>query len=106
MVVVSIGRERKKESEKILNNPDEKLRSNCIQGIAATVTDIIPYAKQLSTDTSAFVRREVAVALRDLPYAEKKEILLSLAQQYDGEDRWYLETLGSAMDADAAAWYR
>ena len=59
----------------------------------------------MSTDSSAFVRREVAAALRDILYAAKKEILLSLAAQYDGEDRWYLETVGSAMDADAAAWY-
>src|SRR4029078_7689682 len=34
-----------------------------------------------------------------------KEILLSLARQYDGQDRWYLEALGSAMDTDAAVWY-
>ncbi len=51
------------------------------------------------------MRREVAVALRDTLFAAKKEILLSLAARYDGQDRWYLETLGSAMDADAGAWY-
>jgi putative membrane-bound dehydrogenase-like protein len=97
--------EGKKEVEKILNNPDEKLRTTAFRALRQVADDILPYAKQLSTDTSAFVRREVAIALRDTPFARKREILLSLARQYDGQDRWYLETLGSAMDADAAAWY-
>jgi hypothetical protein len=44
--------------------------------------------------------------LRDLPYAEKREALMSLASQYDGNDRWYLEALGSAMEADAGLWYK
>jgi hypothetical protein len=41
-----------------------------------------------------FVRREVAVSLRDLPFEKAKPILLGLMKTYDGEDRWYLETLG------------
>ncbi|MGZ8516542.1 MAG: PVC-type heme-binding CxxCH protein [Chitinophagaceae bacterium] len=100
-----LGEAGRRETEKILNNPYEKLRATAFRSLRQVTDDILPYAKQLSTDTSAFVRREVAVALRDMPFAKKKEILLLLASQYDGEDRWYLETAGSAMDADAAAWY-
>ena len=100
-----VKEEGKKEVEKILSNPDEKLRATAFRSLRQVTDDILPYAKILSTDTSAFVRREVAVALRDTPFAKKKDILLSLARQYDGNDRWYLEALGSAMDADAAAWY-
>jgi hypothetical protein len=55
----------------------------------------MPYAGKMAADTSAFVRREVAVSLRDLPYEKTKPILLGLMKNYDGEDRWYLETLGS-----------
>ena len=98
-----IGEGGKKEVEKILTNADEKLRATAFRSLRQVTDDILPYAKQLSTDTSAFVRREVIAALRDMPFAAKKEILLSLAAQYDGEDRWYVETLGSAMEADAAA---
>ncbi|MEP7372924.1 MAG: PVC-type heme-binding CxxCH protein [Chitinophagaceae bacterium] len=100
-----IKEEGKKEVEKILTNPDEKLRAAAFRSLRPVADDILPYAKQLSTDTSAFVRREVAIALRDTSFIKKKEILLSLAQQYDGKDRWYLEALGSAMDADAEVWY-
>ena len=95
----------KEEVEKILNNPDEKLRATAFRSLCQVTDDILPYAKKMSTDTSAFVRREVAVAVRDIPFVEKKEILLALAAKYDGRDRWYLETMGSAMDDDAAEWY-
>ena len=100
-----LGNEGRKETENILKNDDEKLRAVAFRALRQLDADILLYAKQLSADKSAFVRREVAIALRDIPFADKKEILLSLAGQYDGEDRWYLETLGSAMDADAALWY-
>jgi putative heme-binding domain-containing protein len=60
---------------------------------------------KLSKDSSAFVRREVAVSLRDSSYSVKKEILLSIATQYNGNDPWYLETLGSAMETNAETWY-
>ena len=104
-LLAQLGENGKKEVENILTDPDERLRATAFRSLRQVAADILPYAKQLSADASAFVRREVAVALRDEPFAAKKEILLSLAAQYDGEDRWYLETLGSAMDADAGAWY-
>ncbi len=104
-LLAQLGEDGKKEVENILTDPNEKLRAAAFRALRQVSTDILPYAKKLSTDKSAFVRREVAVAIRDIPFADKNEILLSLAAQYDGEDRWYLETLGNAMDADAETWY-
>jgi putative heme-binding domain-containing protein len=100
-----LGKKGREETEHLLNNPNELLRVTAFRALRQTVQEILPYAKRLSKDKSPFVRREVAIALRDLPYADKKEVLLSLASQYDGEDRWYLETLGSAMEANAATFY-
>ena len=100
-----LGDAGKNETVKILSNTDAMLRTTAFRALRQVAPDIMPYAKLLSADTAAFVRREVAVALRDSPYAVKKQLLLSLAAQYAVKDRWYLETLGSAMDAEAAAWY-
>jgi putative heme-binding domain-containing protein len=100
-----LGDAGKKEVENILTNPDEKLRATAFRALRQLDTGMLIYAKKLSEDPSPFVRREVAIALRDIPFADKKDILLSLARQYDGTDRWYLEALGSAMDSDAALWY-
>lgn len=100
-----LGEAGKKETEKLLQNNDEQIRATAFRALRQTAPDILPYSMQLSKDKSPFVRREVATALRDIPYNDKKVILLSLAQQYDGEDRWYLETLGAAMDSNSAQWY-
>ncbi len=100
-----LGKKGRQETEHVLDNANELLRVTAFRTLRETVQDILPYAKRLSKDKSPFVRREVAVALRDLPYADKKEILLSLASQYEDDDRWYLEALGSAMESDAASWY-
>lgn len=57
--------------------------------------------KQLADDPSPQVRRAVAIALRR--YHEKDfapRLWAQLAQQFDGEDRWYLEALGLAADSN------
>ena len=100
-----LGDAGKNETVKILSNADAMLRTTAFRALRQVAPDMMTYAKMLSADTSAFVRREVAVSLRDSPYAVKKEVLLSLAEQYAGKDRWYLETLGSAMDKEPGEWY-
>ena len=105
-LLAQLGNEGKKEVENILTDKDEQIRATAFRSLRQGTQNIMPLASKLSTDPSAFVRREVAVALRDSSFKVKKEILLSLAAQYDGKDRWYLETLGSAMDADAESWYK
>jgi hypothetical protein len=56
-------------------------------------------------DPSPAVRRELAVALRFDNSPSMPAIWATLAQQYDGQDRWYLEALGLASDRRAAECY-
>jgi len=52
-------------------------------------------------DPSPAVRREILVGLRELKLDKAPQIAdawAALALQYDGQDRWYLETLGLAAD--------
>jgi putative heme-binding domain-containing protein len=59
----------------------------------------------LARDPSAAVRREVAVALRDIPSATALPVLVELAKRYDGKDRAYLEALGIGADGkEDALW--
>ena len=60
--------------------------------------DVIPLVKQLVGDPSAAVRRECAIALRHNESPAAPELWAKLAQQHDGNDRWYLEALGLALD--------
>ena len=65
--------------------------------------DLIPIVKQLVNDPSAQVRRECAVTLRFEKSSDKARLWAQLAEQHDGQDRWYLEALGigAALDWDA-----
>ncbi len=52
----------------------------------------------LVDDPDAGVRREVILALRNLPTDKVGDALRKLAASWDGQDRWYLEALGLALD--------
>ena len=63
-------------------------------------------ALKLAADPSPAVRREVALSLRDIPLEQSREILQRLIAGYDGNNRWYLEALGTAVAKQEAAAYR
>ena len=67
--------------------------------------DILPIAARLARDADAGVRREVALSLRDLPADKTLDILVDVARGYDGQDRSYLEALGTGATGKEAALY-
>ncbi len=60
----------------------------------AHLTTLLP----LASDSDAGVRRELISALRNLPTDKVGEALKTLAKNWDGRDRWYLEALGLAIE--------
>jgi putative membrane-bound dehydrogenase-like protein len=52
----------------------------------------------LALDPDAGVRRELILALRNVPTGKVDEALRRLAASWDGQDRWYLEALGLALE--------
>jgi mono/diheme cytochrome c family protein len=67
-------------------------------GGAGSVTgnaDLVKIATRMAVDSSAAVRREVALAMHGLSWAQSKEVLLAVAGGFDGKDRTYLEALGT-----------
>lgn len=89
------------ESQLEADNPD--LRLTAFRALRQAKSDFLPYARQLSTDPSPAVRREVAVSLRDVPQNDVEEILVELAAHNEGNDRYYVEALGLAMDGKEEA---
>ena len=51
-----------------------------------------------ANDPDPGVRRELILAFRDLPTSKVGEALKTLARGWDGQDRWYLEALGLALE--------
>ena len=67
--------------------------------IVVSSSTIVPsLVEMLVHDRSPQVRRECAVALRNVDPSQAAPLWATLAEQYNGSDRWYLEALGIAAD--------
>ena len=73
-------------------NPN--LRIATLRAIRQRNHDPSEYIKFLTRDKDPAVRRECALAINRNHTFEAQAVWLQLAQQYSGNDRWYLEALG------------
>ncbi len=99
-----------------LKDPDPRIREQAVRILGrdlsqiGTVVFTKPEAKKppkgllhlrellpLTTDPDAGVRRELILAFRWLPTPRVGEALKALAKSWDGQDRWYLEAIGLAI---------
>jgi len=81
-----------------IKDPDADIRIVGLRAARQLKVDLVPYLKTLVYDAEAQVRREAAIALRNLKASEAPELWSQLANQHDGNDRWYLEALGIGAD--------
>ena len=94
--------------DQALADEDARIRMVGLRLARQLKLDIEPLVEKLATDSDAAVRRECAIALRSLNSDKAVKLWSQLAQQHDGEDRWYLEALGigaeGKWDACLAEW--
>jgi len=81
-----------------IKDKDSDIRITALRIARSLKMDVIPLVKRLANDKSTQVRRECAIALRHNSSPDAPKLWATLAKQYDGKDRWYLEALGIAMD--------
>lgn len=101
-----MGNEGIKAVEKILDTDNIALKTTAFRALRQVKTNILPTAEKLSTDKATAVRREVAIALRDLPLAKIKHIVDNLVKAHDGTDRFETEAIGQALDGKESAYYQ
>ncbi|HEY1049744.1 MAG TPA: dehydrogenase, partial [Prosthecobacter sp.] len=77
-----------------LESDDANKRLVALRALRAAGGDLMDLYNSMAADGSAAVRREVAVAMRDVPFARSGHILIELAKRYSGKDRSYLEAWG------------
>jgi putative membrane-bound dehydrogenase-like protein len=77
-----------------LKSNDAQTRIAAFRALRRHGQQTLVHAAALANDPSPAVRREVALALRDVPYPDAAALLLTLAKGYDGKDRTYLEAWG------------
>ncbi len=79
-----------------LNDTDPDMRIVSIRSARQADPDNLKtYLEKVLNDKAPEVRREIAIALRNIDDPELvAELWTDLALQHDGNDRWYLEALG------------
>lgn len=106
-LMAQLGGEGRKEVERLLGSKHTQDRLVAVRALEAAGASMLDLALSwsLAEDFSPAVRREIALAMRDESFMNAKETLLTLAEGYDGEDRWYLEAWGTGCDGKENAIY-
>ena len=94
------------ELQKLLGHPDAQMRVAAFRAMRAAGLTLLDAATHLAKDKSPAVRREVALAMRDVDWQDCKPILSAIARGYDGSDRWYLEAWGTGCSGKESVMYR
>ncbi|MFD2932176.1 PVC-type heme-binding CxxCH protein [Spirosoma flavum] len=116
-LLAQLGAEGQFEVERLLKAVDAPVRVAALRALrsitpansksnpalTASQRALLPLIGNLSSDRSTAVQREVAIAVRDVPFNECRFILRNLVKGYDGQDRWYLDALGQAADGKEEA---
>jgi putative membrane-bound dehydrogenase-like protein len=96
-LLAQLGPEGKAVVRKLIDSKDASDRLTAFRALRAEDLHQ-PYLLKLSSDPDASIRREVGIALRDVPYDQARASLTQLIQRYDGTDPWLLEAIGTASE--------
>ncbi len=79
--------------------PDPELKVVAFRAMRAARPEAVPMlCDLLAADPDPAVRREVAIALRDVPLTDCREAVTKLVKAFDGKDGWMRVALGTALD--------
>ena len=96
-VLAQTGPKGRGEARKLLQSNNPQWRLVAYRALRwAKPDELLEHARALARDQDPSVRREVALSMRNVPYEQCKQVLRGLIEGYDGENRWYLEALGTA----------
>ncbi len=89
----------------LMKSDDAMTRVAAFRAVRRQDHKTLAFAKHLASDPSPAVRREVALAMRNISGDEAVAILAEIAKGYDGKDRTYLEALGTGAHGKEEAVY-
>ena len=93
-LLAKLGPDGLKIVEAQLNNQNPEIRICAFRALRHENHLMLDHATKLAKDPSPLVRREVALAMRYVPFEKARDILLQIAKGYDGQDRYYVEAFG------------
>ena len=89
-LLAKLGPQGIAEVEKLLDHKDPQMRIAAFRALRHESHNTLEHADKLAGDSSPLVRREVALALRYVPFEKSRDLLLKIAAGYDGKDRYYV----------------
>ncbi|MCW3118598.1 MAG: c-type cytochrome, partial [Chitinophagaceae bacterium] len=92
------GANGQKYIQQAVKETEPSLRILAIRSAVELNKNVAGVTGQLVNDPDPQVRRECALALHHSKSPEAAALWVTLAGQYDGKDRWYLEALGLGAD--------
>lgn len=102
-LLAQLGAEGVTEVQNLLQLPDADTRLIALRALRTmNPPQFSRLNAQRATDENPQVRREVAIALRDVPLVEGRDALTELVKRYDGQDPWMRVALGTALDGAKA----
>lgn len=104
-LLAQLGDEGIAKVEGLLNTEEPMMRIAAFRALRRVEHRVVEHARSLAGDASPAVRREAALATRDVDFAEAKDVLLAVARGYDGKDRAYLEAWGTGCTGKEAGVY-
>jgi putative membrane-bound dehydrogenase-like protein len=93
-LLAKLGAKGISEVEKRLRHTDPQMRVAAFRALRHENHKVLEMAAKMASDKSPLVRREVALAMRYVPFEQSKDILLDISEMYDGKDRYYVEAWG------------
>ena len=89
-----LGEKGKKKTVELLNSKNRNHRLVAYRSLRRMGFDMSDYASKLASDEDAGIRRDVALSLRSLSFDQSKDTFLDIANQFDGQDKNYVEAIG------------
>ena len=100
-----IGEKGLKDLQELLDSKNPSFRLVAYRSLRRSGQELLPYAKKMAQDSSAGVRRDVALSMRAFSAEQANPILLEVAKGYDGQDKNYVESIGlGAGGKEGALW--
>jgi len=101
-----LGREGIDKIVGLLGDHDPQIRITALRVLRQVDSGhLLAYADRIADDPSPAVRREAAIAIRDIPFEQSSPVIMKLVDGFDGEDRFYLNALGVAMEGKESEAY-
>ncbi len=104
-VLAQLGEEGIAKTREVLEHDDPLFRTAAFRALRRVDALTPELLEKMAEDEDASVRRDVALALRNLPFEQTKKPLLKIVQLYAGTDRNYLEAIGTACAGKEAEAY-